>query len=324
MISKLKTRYREFVELLNCGPLREHLSSVSTKRLFIKFLYHHLIYKTPMIDYIQYEYYLRNRLGRDQYMDNPRLLNYMRLMNNPDKRYIFDNKSDFDSTFASYIGRDFIDCSRASYEDFLDFVKKNPVFFKKPIEGLFGHGVDKITVNPKIDLTKLFTELKQEQCICETFLSQHPEMAKFNSSSVNTLRIVTVYDGLEVNVLAGIARFGRKGRIADNFHHGGIACKIDVETGIVTTTGRNRNGERFVLHPDSKICFPGFQIPKWKEVITLVKKLALVVPDVKYVGWDIVLTEDSICVIEGNYGADPDIMQTLDQKGIWYRFAKYI
>jgi len=324
VLKKIKIRYQEFAELMNFGPLKGHLSSGKMKRLFVKFLYHHLVHKTPMIDYVQYEYYLCNHLGREQYMDHPKLLKYMSKMNNPEKRTIFDNKTEFDRVFADYIGRDFIDCSQATLEEFSQFISINPVFFKKPIDGLFGHGADKVITDENTNLKKLFNELKTEHSICETFLTQHSEIAKFNSSSVNTIRVVTVHDGKNVNIKAAIARFGRAGRIADNFHHEGIACKLDVDSGIIISQGRNKTGERFIFHPDSKHCFLGFQMPKWQEIINFAKKLAQVVPDVKYVGWDIVLTKDSICVIEGNFGADPDIMQTLEQSGVWAEFKKYL
>ena len=53
-------------------------------------------------------------------------------------------------------------------------------------------------------------------------------MARFNKSSVNTLRVTTLVcaDG-SVKVVTAVFRVGRQGKVADNFHHYGLAALID-------------------------------------------------------------------------------------------------
>lgn len=44
----------------------------------------------------------------------------------------------------------------------------------------------------------------------------------------------------------------------------------------------------------------GLKIPYWDEVVLMLSKAAKLVPEVKYVGWDIAITKDGPCLIEGN------------------------
>lgn len=53
----------------------------------------------------------------------------------------------------------------------------------------------------------------------EEVVSQHNEIAEFNGSSVNTLRIVTMLCADDtVKIMAAVIRLGRSGQIVDNFH----------------------------------------------------------------------------------------------------------
>ena len=46
-----------------------------------------------------------------------------------------------------------------------------------------------------------------------------------------------------------------------------------------------------------------FTLPRWDEAVAFIKKVGAVVPQVQYVGWDIVVGDDGIALIEGNWGA---------------------
>ncbi len=61
-----------------------------------------------------------------------------------------------------------------------------------------------------------------------------------------------------------------------------------------------RNGKVFYTHPDTGESIVRFHIPYYKEAVDFVKNLALVRPDVGYVGWDIAITPDGPTLIEGN------------------------
>ena len=57
------------------------------------------------------------------------------------------------------------------------------------------------------------------------------------------------------------------------------------------------------LHPDSGVRIADFQLPLIDEVTAFVDQVARVVPQVQYVGWDIVVGPDGPVLVEGNWGA---------------------
>ena len=72
--------------------------------------------------------------------------------------------------------------------------------------------------------------------------------------------------------MAAVIRLGRSGQIVDNFHNYGIVALIDSETGVIKTTGVDRDFKRYVVHPDSGKVIPGFKIPSWNNIVSAIKK----------------------------------------------------
>ena len=61
----------------------------------------------------------------------------------------------------------------------------------------------------------------------------------------------------------------------------------------------------------------GFQIPYWEECKRFIEKTARVTPEVRYVGWDVVLLQDgNFALIEANDNADHDGQQ-IHYRGMW-------
>lgn len=317
IVKKIK-RFNEAID----NYINENMSIARKIILFVDFFYEYRFHGVYLQDYIQYEFYKKKAVERRNYIVFGRLLEIMHICNNPEHRYIFDEKPEFNKRFCQYIGRDWLNMKEAGREDFKKFLEgKSHIFVKDPA-GMFGKGVDIIFVNKAGNVDAIYEKLKSRKVLCEEVLVQCSELAAFNESSANTMRIVTLIcaDGT-VKIMAGVLRIGRKGKFADNFHHNGIAALIDVETGIVKTTGVDRDFRRYVIHPDSGKPIVGFQVPEWEKIIDTVKKAALVVPDMRYIGWDVAVNEKhEIVLIEGNPGADPDVTQIPDQIGKWNEF----
>lgn len=291
--------------------------------ILIDFSFEKFTRDVELIDYVQYGFYWKKRRERKRFMTHGELLKIMRACNNPEHRYIFDSKPEFNRAFNNYLGREWLDTSNSSYEEYAAFLRgKDEVFVKDP-SGMFGKGIQCFDAQELTSKEK-YNEIKNT--LIEEALEQCEEFAEFNASSTNTMRLVTLItrEG-EVKVMAAVLRIGRKGQVADNFHHYGIAALIDVETGIVKTTGVDRDFRRYVIHPDSEKTIVGFQVPEWDKVIKTVKEAAKVIPDMRYIGWDVAINaKHEIVLIEGNPGADPDICQIPDQVGKWNMFKKFI
>lgn len=287
--------------------------------IFFDFINEYLFHGAYLLDYMQYGFYWKKNRERRKYVVHGNLIKMMKICNNPEHRYIFDQKPEFDKTFREFLQRDFLDVKDASLEDFKRFVGNKEHFFVKQPDGMFGTGVFKVYTKEIKDIEATFEEYQTKKFLCEETLTQCKEMADFNDTSINTLRVVTLRCADDtVKVMGALVRIGRKGRIADNFHHMGIASFLNPTYGIVSTTGIDKNNDRHVVHPDSGKKIVGFQVPMWDQVIDTVTRAANVVPDVRYIGWDVVITEDyRVALVEGNPGADPDAEQITTKEGRW-------
>lgn len=295
-------------------------------RMFLDFIFEYMYNDVYLQDYIQYEFYRKKRCDRKNYIVHGKLLKMMRICNNPQKRKYFDQKPLFNQSFNNFLHRNWINVENATEEEFTNFIKDKESFFVKIPNGMFGKGVQKINVKDISNVSKIYQEYKHNRYLCEDVLTQCKEMAEFNDTSINTLRIVTlITKDNDVKIMGGLLRVGRKGKIADNFHHMGIAAFIDPINGIVCTSGIDKTNSRRVIHPDSKKTIVGFKIPIWDEVVATVKKAAMVYPDMRYIGWDVVITSDyQVALIEGNPGADPDAEQITTREGRWPYYWKYL
>lgn len=291
------------------------------ERIYIvfDFLWEKIKYNIELIDYVQYRFYFKRRIERDQFITHGKLLKIIKICNDPKSRIFFDQKPLFNQEFKDYLGRDWLDTKVCSKEEFYSFCKRNSTLFCKSPDGMFGKGIDIIHLANVSDLDRFYDTCKKNKILLEEVLEQDCELAAFNNTAVNTIRVVTLICADDsVRIMAAVLRLSRKGKFADNFHHDGIASLIDVETGIVNTTGVDRKWNRYTIHPDSRKPIVGFQIPRWFEVVDMVKKAAGVHPEVRYVGWDVTIkSSGEIVLIEGNPGADPDVTQIEDQVGKW-------
>ena len=79
-----------------------------------------------------------------------------------------------------------------------------------------------------------------------------------------------------------------------------MTAPIDEKTGIIKFPAMDKKKNIYYEHPMTKTKIVGFKIPKYKEAIKLVKIAAKVIPEIRYVGWDIAITKDGPVIMEGN------------------------
>lgn len=304
-------KFRVFFQMIEENVGKD--TSFLTRIYFVwQYLLGRIAIKANKREFFLFKLYEKNQYGKKQIVAEHRKMNFVRTVNNMEAGEIFADKVRFIKRFSDYIGRDTLDMEKATETDFRSFVGKHNNFFVKPVDGYFGIGAYIGSCNSEENIAEEFKKLAGKKMLLEELICQHEEMAKFNESSVNSLRVVTfLHADNTPEIIDGAAiRIGRKGKNADNFHHHGIGAKIDLETGIVCTMGIDRDRCQYVVHPDSGVPIVGFKVPHWAEVCELVKKAALEVPEVRYVGWDVALTRDGrVILIEGNDKADPDLAQ---------------
>lgn len=140
-------------------------------------------------------------------------------------------------------------------------------------------------------------------------MRQHPEMAKMNASSVNTIRIICIILDGESIPLSAVVRIGNSGSRVDNFGSGGVGCGVKPD-GHLNDCGYTQKGERYDVHPNGFVFSEGF-VPNFDKALEAVKRCHMHVPMFGVASWDIAIDADGEPVlIEYNVGgAGIDIHQ---------------
>ena len=244
---------------------------------------------------------------------------FVKQLNNKAYWHTLDNKNEFNEIFSKYLKRDWIYPVSEDKEKSIEWIKAHPVFFAKPNDGTCGKNIEKISITDKewnSDYEKIYNHLIENKIeLLEEPIKQCDEMNKLNNSSVNTVRMVSVMnEANEVTVLTTFARIGN-GKCVDNFNSGGMTAKVDVDTGVIEEAAVNKAGEIFEKHPITGTKIKGFKIPYWNEAINMVKEAAKLSPNIRYVGWDVGMSENGPVFVEGNQFPGHDIYQVAEKIG---------
>lgn len=233
------------------------------------------------------------------------------------------NKASFYSLLKNFYKRPICVFDRSiSKETFEAFVNTTSKLFIKPLSGSLGANT---FIVERSGYYSLFDRLKNEdeEWLIEGAINQVREMAIWNDSSVNTVRVPSFKVNGEIHILQPFFRTGRKGQIVDNAGAGGILCVVDEVTGVVKTNGYDEQYNKYKYHPDSNVEYMGWQVPKWGDLCKLVKNVHMNLPDnFIYVGFDFALTDYGWDLIEGNWGQM--VGQIAEQKGIKKEFDAYL
>lgn len=93
----------------------------------------------------------------------------------------------------------------------------------KSVELLRLHSLPESKKN--MELNRIFSE-RQRDYVIQECIKQHPSLAKFNPTSINTLRVTTLYLNGKYSTLSIILRFGKRGMKVDNWGSGGIMVGV--------------------------------------------------------------------------------------------------
>lgn len=217
-----------------------------------------------------------------------------------------------------YFKRQVLDFKEGIKEsEFVDFAIRNKELFIKPKTKSRGRGAHKINVVSIEDAQKEYRLLVEEgsDWIVEGVIKQNSEIAKWNPSSVNTIRVPSFLNQDGFYIVGTVLRCGRKGAIVDNAANGGIVASVDVSTGVIISDGADEQGNTYEYHPDSNIKFKGSIIPHWDDMKKMIEEAhRTCMPSHLYIGWDVTLTDCGWVIIEGNWGQF--LSQYADHKGI--------
>lgn len=214
---------------------------------------------------------------------------------------IMSHKHLFYQRFSDFVGRESIYVPEVTYEGFCAFLDKHETMVLKPDVGIMGQGIEKLRTADVEDRQALFERLRGGKFLAEQAIRQHEALEQI-SSCVNSVRINAARDREgAVRLIGACLKCGKPGAAADNFHSGGVAYPLCLNTGVVTGPGRNNTEIRdYERCPGSSVSMPGFRVPYWEAVKACATGAMENMRELGYVGWDIAVTPQGPELIEGN------------------------
>lgn len=265
-------------------------------------------YRAGYLDYSLFRFWELDAAQRATVLTRGKNDRYVAALNSREEWDVFDVKPEFFRRFAPFVGREWLELTTATAAQFEDFCRKQGRFLVKPPAGTHGDGVEIMDAAAVDSFPALLERLKKEgRTLCEEVLVQHPDLDKIWPGSINTVRLVTIVKDGRAHVVAAYLRVGSGARPVDNFNNGGMVAPVDKDTGTVLCRARDKAGRLYDRHPGTGTQFEGYQLPLWQDILALVEKAALVVPSIRYVGWDVATTVKGPALVEGNQYPGHDI-----------------
>lgn len=304
-------------------------SSHSRFRIAQDMFYCALKYNAGYVDYRIAQMYRLNNEQRGSVITRGINNKLVRSLNDKSYWHCFDDKDEFNRLFAQWVSRDWIRLSSTLTPDTLRrFLEGRESVFFKPLTGSSGQGIRKFTRKDWNDPDAFHRTLQSMgDALLEDCIEQHPKMAELFPGSVNTTRIATILGTKAEGVVYAFVRIGN-GKVVDNVDTGGMAARVDLETGRLMTPAADKQGNVFKRHPITGIPIPGFELPFFKEAVEMCLQAMRVVPQVRYVAWDVAMTARGPTLIEGNSFPSHAVPQFAahypDGIGILPEFQKYV
>ena len=288
-----------------------------------------LKYNAGYVDYKIAQMYKLNDAQRRTVITRGISNGIVRRMNPKSYWHFFDDKTEFNALFKEWIPRKWLLINEDTTAEAVADMMTLPNLIGKPLEGSSGQGIYKYTPEDWAEGAEAFLAcLKADGIgILEEIVIQHPEMARMCPTSVNTCRIATLLGDKAEGIVYGFLRIGN-GKVMDNVDCGGMAARIDLESGKLLTVGADKAGNTFVKHPMTGTDIIGFTIPYWEEAKAMCMEAAKKVPEMRFIAWDVAITPDGPTFIEGNSFPSHAVPQFAahypDGIGILPEFRKFI
>ncbi len=136
----------------------------------------------------------------------------------------------------------------------------------------------------------------EKDFVVQKIVKQHPILAQLNESSVNVVRITTYMDEDDVKIIDSIIRIGSKDQFTDHFN---VAIGVSSD-GILNQSGVMKDGSRVTELPNG-LTFGGLELPAYKKMCDVAKKMHPRIGQALIVGWDITADENGeVVIIEAN------------------------
>lgn len=179
--------------------------------------------------------------------------------------------------------------------------KEDCCFLKQATESEGGKGVYVLNnQNSEAEINDIINTISGD-IVIQARLIQSKTLASLNSSSVNTIRLLTLLmKDNSVKLCSTSLRMGINGSKVDNASSGGITVGVK-PNGTLNSFAYSASGIKYDCHPTSQVEFSTITIPNYGQIVELVKTEAQKKPHFRLISWDIALDESNEPVlIEAN------------------------
>ena len=172
---------------------------------------------------------------------------------------------------------------------------------KKTVDTSSGRDVQILNIINEYDQNsnqKVFDILRSfgKNYVVQEKINQSSTLSEFNSSSLNTFRVITYILNNKINTCPIALRLGRNNAEKDNIHYGGLSVGVGFD-GKLKPCAFSEYGERYFEHPDSKVPFEGKEIKEIDIIIEKAKQLHECMPYLGIISWDLSLDSENMPVL---------------------------
>lgn len=125
--------------------------------------------------------------------------------------------------------------------------------------------------------------------VAQRLVRQHPDLARINKESLNTVRVMSFHFNGSINILSAQLRMGNSGSRVDNISAGGCACAIKPD-GWLSERAVTRKSVWTDAH-DSGLKFRDIRVPSYDKIVEKVTLLHSGLPYFNLIGWDFAVDE---------------------------------
>jgi hypothetical protein len=279
--------------------------------------YNSLKYNISILEFYQFDFFNKTHQQKLKWAGTGTMYEFQLKANPPRERIILDDKRLFSQKYSKYVLNSIYPITSLNKSIIAKLLSDKKVVFKDAT-GKCGSGVlIKHTSDLSEDAFIPFMENHQFDMV-ETFIEQHEKINRLSPTAVNTIRIFTKLDQNDRVVILGCRMRISVNSDVDNMAAGNLAAPIDDKTGVITGPGVysdiTKSPEE--IHPFTKTPIVGFQIPEWDNILKMVKEAAVLHPQNRSIGWDVVLTPKGPGLIEGNHDWCKLVWQLPINKGL--------
>ena len=173
-------------------------------------------------------------------------------------------------------------------------------------------GVDvyRNTEDEFLSAAELVERFREQDCIVQPFIENHPVIRRVSNGALASLRIVTGLNEKEQSEYVASQLILPQGTCQTSV--AGIICSVASDSGRIERAALP-DGTPVTHHPDTNTSIAGIAIPFWHESVELVFRAhATAFSKFVFLGWDVALTRDGPLLLETNSGWGAIFHQMLD------------